>query len=135
MQLLRDNEIAIPHEPEIAAACSMAAKQLMELESDIKAAAVISSYAEPLLEGCGNIQKGDLRVVGETGPVPFVTAFVNEQQPQDVQESILEALRDVELDADLLTSLETGSGFVEWQDSDGTNAVDAAVPESAKKKN
>ena len=136
MQLLREHEIAIPDEPEIAGACSMAAKQLMELDSDIKAAAVISSYAEPLLEGCGNIQKGDLRVVGETEPVPFVTAFINQQHPQAVQDSILAALRDVELDADLLTVLETGSGFVEWQEPDSTGSSDAsAVDTGAKKKN
>jgi len=39
------------------------------------AATVISSYAQPLLEGCGTIKKGDLRVIGETDPMPFVVAF------------------------------------------------------------
>ncbi len=136
MELLRDNQIAIPEEPEVAGACSMAAKQLMELDSDIQAAAVISSYAEPLLEGCGNIQKGDLRVVGETQPVPFVTAFVNSRHPQAVQDSILAALRDVELDSDMLAWLETGSGFVEWQEPESTDGVDTStVDPAAKKKN
>ncbi|MGI9519460.1 MAG: PhnD/SsuA/transferrin family substrate-binding protein [Pirellulaceae bacterium] len=135
MDLLRDSQIAIPDEPEIAGACSMAAKQLMELDSDIPAAAVISSYAEPLLEGCGNIQKGDLRVVGETQPVPFVTAFVNSRHPKSVQDSILAALRDVELDADMLTVLETGSGFVQWQEPESTDAVETSDAESGAKKN
>ena len=55
----------------------------------IRGAAVISSYAAPLLEGCGTIKKGDLRVVGETEPVPFVAAFatnlLNEDEQAEVQ--------------------------------------------------
>ena len=38
-------------------------------------AAVISSYAAALLEGCGTIEKGAIRIIGETEPVPFVTVF------------------------------------------------------------
>ncbi len=100
---------------ETCTSCSVAAKQLMEMQDGDPVAAVISSYAQPLLEGCGNIKKGDLRVVGESKPVPFITAFVNQAMPEATQAQIVAALADVELQADLLTALETGSGFVPWE--------------------
>jgi ABC-type phosphate/phosphonate transport system substrate-binding protein len=63
---------------ETTQSCSDGACKIIEWGDKEKAAAVISSYAAPLLEGCGTIKKGDLRVVGETEPVPFVTAFTTE---------------------------------------------------------
>ena len=53
--------------PRISPACSTAAMAVAEKEAD---ACVISSYALPLLEGCGNIDKGALRVLHRTDPVP-----------------------------------------------------------------
>ena len=44
-----------------------------------RSAAVISSYAAALLEGCGTIEKGSIRVVGQTRPVPFVTVFYTDR--------------------------------------------------------
>lgn len=91
--------------------CSNAASVLVELPADVKAAAIISSYAEPLLEGCGTVKKGDLRVVAKTEPLPFITAFVNEELDAATRESLRAALLKVEEQADLLTGLET-LGFV-----------------------
>ena len=62
------------------------------LSPEVKAAAVISSYAEPLLEGCGSIKKGDLRVVGQTQPVPFVTALVSDELDPAMQKQVLLSL-------------------------------------------
>ena len=42
-------------------ACSDGACKVIDLGPKSKTAAVISSYAQPLLEGCGTIKKGDLR--------------------------------------------------------------------------
>ncbi len=85
---------------------------LLELPAETHAAAVISSYAQPLLEGCGSVNKGDLRVIGQTGQVPFVTAFVREDLPQPTRSAIESALLDTGSDPNLLRQLETQKGFV-----------------------
>ena len=73
---------------------------------------MISSYAQPLLEGCGTIKKGDLRVVGETAPVPFIVAFVSESVPADEREAIQKSLLNVGKNKALCTAIETKAGFV-----------------------
>lgn len=115
MALLREKGIEIPEQPETCDACSGAATQLMELEDGVDGAAVISSYARPLLEGCGTIQKGDLRILAESQPVPFVTAFVNEALPEETRRSIEQALLDVAKQKELLSALETRDGFVPYR--------------------
>ncbi len=118
-RLLKSRGVTIPEKPETYPACSDSAAALLELPAETRAAAVISSYAAPLLEGCGTIQKGDLRVVGESEPVPFVTAFVNGGLPADEQAAIRKSLADAGTVPELLIALETAAGFVEWQDPDG----------------
>ena len=73
-----------PETAETSAACSDGACKIIDWGDSQKAAAVISSYAAPLLEGCGTIKKGDLRMIGETAPVPFITAFATDRV-DDVQ--------------------------------------------------
>ncbi len=137
---LRSTNIEIPEKPEIFSACSVAATKLLELPADEKAAAVISSYAAPLLEGCGTIKKGDIRVIGETQPVRFITAFVNKQLDEPTRNEIIAGLQAVGEDADLLTALETESGFIEFsepatnKDSKGP-ATDRAALSDGQKKN
>ena len=52
-------------EAETTQVCSDGTCKIIEWGDSQKAAAVISSYAAPLLEGCGTIKKGDLRVVAK----------------------------------------------------------------------
>jgi ABC-type phosphate/phosphonate transport system substrate-binding protein len=113
--LLETLEVKTASDSKVYGACSEAAKALMALPEDAMAAAVISSYAAPLLEGCGTINKGDLRIVGQTGDLPFVTAFVDKKLPQTRRDEIkaaLIALRDKEL----LTVLESAKGFQVYDD-------------------
>ncbi len=126
MALLKDHKIAPPSPVETSPSCSTAALTLMELGADVKAAAVISSYAEPLLEGCGKVKKGDLRVIGESKPVPFITLFARLSFSETEMSDISAALDEVGLDAKLLIDLETASGFVPWEESAvSTTSVDA----------
>ena len=84
-------EMGLPKikKPETCSACSDGATRIIALfKEGTKSATVISSYAKPLLEGCGTIKKGDLRVIGETEPVPFVAAFVNDRLPTSTREAI-----------------------------------------------
>jgi ABC-type phosphate/phosphonate transport system substrate-binding protein len=107
------------HKAETCSACSDGATKILELyKQGTKSATVISSYAKPLLEGCGTVKKGDLRVIGETDPVPFVAAFVNDRLPSATKEAIVSALEQVGRDKELRKALETKSGFVETEPSD-----------------
>ena len=72
----------LPAEPLTKASCNAGALAVAEGQAD---AAVISSYALPLLEGCDVIDKGVLRVLGRTKPVPFVTVFATESLPPEAK--------------------------------------------------
>jgi ABC-type phosphate/phosphonate transport system substrate-binding protein len=108
-------EMGLPKikKPETCSACSDGATRILALfKEGTKSATVISSYAKPLLEGCGTIKKGDLRIIGETESVPFVAAFVNDKLPPSTRDAIQAALFEVGQHPQLLKALETKSGFV-----------------------
>jgi ABC-type phosphate/phosphonate transport system substrate-binding protein len=65
-----------------------------------------------LLEGCGTIEKGDLRVIGETAPVPFISVFVSKNVSKTLRDSLEVALLEVAKDAKLKKAMETKNGFV-----------------------
>ena len=127
--------VAAPAHPLTVPSCSGAAVEVVEGRAD---AAVISSYALALLEGCGNIDKGALRVVGRTGPVPFVTAFATGCVSAEMEKRLLSALLAMRDDADLLKAMESRDGFVPvegaaeagWTDwrGPGRTAVSGDVP-------
>jgi ABC-type phosphate/phosphonate transport system substrate-binding protein len=108
----KEREIQPKARVETCSACSDGAETILQLGPDVRAATVISSYAAPLLEGCGHVKKGDLRVVGTTAPVPFVTAFVNDALPQPDRDAVAKALFRVKEHPPLMTALETKNGFV-----------------------
>jgi outer membrane protein assembly factor BamB len=101
--------VPVPEPIRCSTGCSTAAVAVLEREAD---AAVISSYAIRLLEGCGAIDKGTLRVVGNTDPVPFVTVFATDRLRPEAEQTLLDALRDVRRNRGLLTALESRDGFV-----------------------
>lgn len=117
--------VAVNSTPEIFDACSEAAKGLMKLPTDAKAVAVISSYAEPLLEGCKAVKKGDLRVIGRTESIPFVTAFANAKLSAEDKAKVTTALLETGTKAELLIALETLEGFVSLDEATKKDA-DAA---------
>ena len=132
--MLKNAGIALPAVIETSPACSTAAAQLMELPAAEKAAAVISSYAEPLLEGCGTIKKGDLRVIAESAPVPFITAFASQTMPAEDISDLQTALLDVELNAQLLVALESSEGFKQWIEPPAIKQAKTTAANSTKKK-
>ncbi len=110
---LKDLEIVYSEPAEACQTCSIAAKKLVALPTDSQTVAVISSYATPLLEGCGSVKKGDLRIIGESDEVPFISCFVNSQLPRDLREKIQTALLNMK-SAELRKALETQDGFVSY---------------------
>lgn len=106
-------EVLADKKVETCKGCDEGATQILDLaKGGVKAATVISSYAHPLLEGCGTVKKGDLRIIGETESVPFVVAFVTDRVPKEEQESVRNALLAVGKNAALCIALETKLGFV-----------------------
>lgn len=132
MKLLRENGISIPAKLEISDACSQAATKLMETDESIAAAAVISSYAEPLLAGCGTIEKGDLRIIGVSDEVEFVTAFVNKKLGESTRKQITEGLLATVEDSELLGYLETKDGFVPFSPVEGDSVEDDSAAGQTK---
>ncbi len=111
-ELLAKHGVTIAKDAPISAACSDGAAEVVDTGAKVKVAAVISSYARPLLEGCGTIKKGDLRVVGETQDIPFVSAFVEDGLDGKLKESIRAALLEVRTQPLLRLALESKVGFV-----------------------
>jgi ABC-type phosphate/phosphonate transport system substrate-binding protein len=111
--MLKKLELDIADASKTCDSCSVAAKELLALPASTQAVAVISSYAQPLLEGCGTIKKGDLRVVGQSEAVPFITCFLNERLPEATQTAVRAALLEMK-SPEMLQALETRKGFVPY---------------------
>lgn len=108
------------HKPETCSACSDGATKILDLyKKGTKSATIISSYAKPLLEGCGTIKKGELRIIGETEAVPFIGAFANAKLSEAMRDGIAAALIDVGHHPDLCKALESKAGFVPSSDLAG----------------
>lgn len=101
--------VPIPAEPSASEGCTTAAMAVVEGASD---AAVISSYAMPLLKGCGTIAEGELRVIGRTDPVPFIGIFATGRVSASLDSALRAALLRVATDKSLLDAMESGEGFV-----------------------
>lgn len=127
LQLARESGLTPSDKLETSDACSDGATRTLQIRADGgKAATVISSYAKPLLEGCGTINKGDLRVIGETDPVPFVAAFVNESLSNELRRGIADTLLKLGSEAKLCKSLETSKGFIAPAPKDEQAAVETS---------
>lgn len=127
--------LPVPAEPETRPACNHAAVDVSNKTAD---AAVISSYAIRLAEGCGAVEKGSLRIVGETAPVPFITVFATDKLPATEDAAVISALLEVSKDAALKVKMESRDGFVpmpgsaawsDWRGGPLRDAMSNAVPE------
>lgn len=129
--LLKLHGVTLPPKLETVAGCEEGAAAILEMGPEEHGAAVISSYAHPLLEGCGAVPKGAIRVVAETEPVPFVTAFVSDRLSVDRRRQINQALLAIDTRPDLKLALETKRGFVS---EDAAPVGGATTALDAKKK-
>ncbi len=124
---LRDAKLDPPAEPLSRPSGNDAALDVVDSSASPPPVAVIPSYALPLLEGCGSIKKGDLKVIGETAAVPFITVFLSDSIASDKQADILNSLLGMKDDATLLKVMESRDGFkpVNAQKPGGPQASDA----------
>jgi len=96
--------IAVPESPPTF---MMPIDAVFELYNVEKSAAVIARYEKILLEGCGTIEKGGLRIVGTTAEVPFVAFYAPVSTNQQDIDNIKSALAKIKDDENLRRSLET----------------------------
>lgn len=104
--------VAVPTPVQVTPGCSDGALAVQENKSTVKMATVISTYALPLLEGCGTIERGSLRIVGQTAEVPFIAIYCTERCPADLDAPLRATLLAVGKNRELLVALESGDGFV-----------------------
>lgn len=98
---------------DIAGSMDAAALAMSDGASD---AAVVSSFLPALFEGCGKLEPGATRIVGETGPVPFIRVFASESVNADWEKKITRSLFDLAQSPALLAALESQTGFVPCDD-------------------
>ena len=120
---LRDCGAEPPPATEKRGSYTDAALDLLDSVSSPPPVAVIPSYALPLLQGCGTVKPGDLKVIGTTQPVPFITVFVSEAIAPEKREKLLRALLAIKEDGNLLKQLESRDGFkpLEMRKTEATN--------------
>lgn len=111
MASMRAAGVAPPVKPEQRGSYSEAALDVLDSQSSPLPVAVIPSYGLLLLEGCGSIKPGELKVIGKTQPVPFITVFVTDNIADEKKQKILDALLGVKGDAKLLKFMESRDGF------------------------
>lgn len=88
-----------------------AALEMLDSNASPAPVAVIPEYGLALLQGCGSVRPGSLRVIGKTRPVPFIAVFLSESIGTEKQARITRALLEVKRDAKLLKALESRDGF------------------------
>lgn len=134
--LFEKEGVSVPKKPETAESCTVAGLEIVENDTDTPIAAVISDYALTLIEGCETIEKGALRVIGKTGPVPFIAVFVADSLDIKTVETLCAALKDFGKDAKNREKLETKTGFEFVKSKDGKTPwqVVPAQTEAVKKK-
>jgi outer membrane protein assembly factor BamB/ABC-type phosphate/phosphonate transport system substrate-binding protein len=110
-EILRTAKLEPAVKVEKRASYSEAALDALDSPSTPPPAALIPAYALPLLEGCHTIKPGDLRVIGKTEPLPFITVVLADQIPAAKEQIILKTLLGIKGEAKLLKALETRDGF------------------------
>ena len=108
---LRAARVEAPAAPEKRASYSDAALDVLDSQLTPAPAAVIPTYALRLLQGCGSVKPGELKAIGKTEPVPFITVFLGDNIPVEKEQKILKTLLDIKGDAKLLNAMESRDGF------------------------
>jgi outer membrane protein assembly factor BamB/ABC-type phosphate/phosphonate transport system substrate-binding protein len=108
---LRDADLKPPAETQNRRAGSDAALDVLDSSASPPPVAVIPGYLLPMLEGCGSVKKGDLKIIARTTPVPFITVFLSDSIPTQTQAAIQGKLLSVKSDPQLLQQLESRDGF------------------------
>jgi outer membrane protein assembly factor BamB/ABC-type phosphate/phosphonate transport system substrate-binding protein len=99
-------------------AFSDAALDVLDSQSSPGPVAVIPGYSMRLLEGCGSVKPGSLRVIGKTRAVPFITVFISDSIPADKEEKLIASLLSIKNDPKFLNAMESRDGFIPCKGKD-----------------
>jgi ABC-type phosphate/phosphonate transport system substrate-binding protein len=128
IKLFAKHGVSIPEKPDTIDNCTEAGLAILENESEQPIAAVVSDYALALIEGCQTIEKGSLRVLDKTEPVPFISVFVTTTVDTETLEILYTVLSTLE--PRQLKALESKNGIVPYRtDKDKTPWDFVAVEE------
>ena len=135
-RLFQKHGLNIAADAPISTACSDGATAVIEAAQTggPPAATVISSYAQPLLEGCGTIKRGDLRVIARTENVPFITAFLANKLSATRRTALTKALLAVGDEPLLRLALETKQGFIQLASPTGKIPIESDQSRVAPKR-
>jgi ABC-type phosphate/phosphonate transport system substrate-binding protein len=125
LALLAENGVTVVPPLQMAPNSTTAALAVIEGGAD---AAIIPAYAQPLLDGAGGIDKGALRVIGRTAPVPFITVFATAGVSSATERKLVDALLSARDDPQLLKALDSQAGFVELDAKPAACEVPPAPP-------
>jgi ABC-type phosphate/phosphonate transport system substrate-binding protein len=134
IKLFAEHGISIPEKPDTIDKCTEAGFAIIENESEQPIATVVSDYALVLIEGCQTIEKGALRVLDKTEPVPFISVFVTTTVDTETLETLYTVLSTLE--PKQLKALESKDGFVPYrsdQDKAPWDLVAVEEPEGNSK--
>lgn len=106
---LKEAVVPVPGKIEFRETCNQSCAEVAESKADV---AVVSSYAMPLVEGCGTIGKGELKVIGRTADVPFIALYASDQFPAASLPALEKALEVFVRDNHLLVKMESAKGFI-----------------------
>ena len=79
-------------------------------EADVS---IMPDYMPALMEGCGKIDKGSLRVIGKTEPVPFIAVYVSDAIDPEQEKAIRSVLADLTASPERRAELESKLGFIQ----------------------
>lgn len=108
-QTLKQLNLLKPLKTKVASSIDAAVFAVTDGDADV---AVISHFLPPLLVGCGKIGKGDLRIIGQSVPVPFIQVFATEHASTKIEQQIQKLLLQVKESPELLKVLESKQGFI-----------------------
>lgn len=100
--------VPAPEKPAVTETCNQGAVAVVSEEAD---AAVISSYALPIIYGCKSVAPNELKVVGRTADLPFVAVFASGALPAETVAALRKALLSVGQNRELLKQMESKRGF------------------------
>lgn len=123
---LRESGLELPDKAEKHLAYTDAALDLLDSGASPLPVAVIPSYAMRMLEGCGSVTPGNLRVIAKSKPSRFITVFISDATPMDKQQKIIKALLAIKSDAKLLNALESRDGFKPIETGQGSKPTASA---------
>jgi outer membrane protein assembly factor BamB len=128
METLRAAKID-PPKPEKHGNFNDAALDLLDSEASPLPVAVLPSYAIALLQGCGSVKPGNLKVIAKAPAAPFITLFASDNIPAEKREKIQAALLALRNDPLLLEALESKEGFKLVQPASAKKTATASWPD------